>query len=134
MLDRVVHKKYRLTCFLTNYGPESPSIYESVVYCSHSRCSLTTRSSVYVTVGRLSVRLSVPSIDSSYSNSCRAPCKQEISIDGCRRHAAGAPALSGKRHADSRRMRIKLFDDVAQFTFNKVKLAHTRLPSVVFRS
>jgi len=69
----------------------------------------------YVTVGRLSVCLSVPSIDSSNDGRrvcCCAPCGQEISIDSCGRRAARAPALSrkcGQRHVDSRRRRLNRF-------------------------
>ena len=51
------------------------------------------RHRIYVTVGRLSVRLSVLSIDSSNGGRrvcCWTPCRQEISTDSCGRRAAGA--------------------------------------------
>ena len=68
----------------------------SVWFCW--RCPHSMRSRVYVTAGRPSVCLSVPSINGCRRVCCRAPCGQEMSIDSCGR-AAGVVLQARRRSA-----------------------------------
>jgi len=60
-------------------------------------CAHTVLSTVYVTVGRQSVRLSVPSNDSGFAAERRL--LQQVSMDSCGRRAVGAGAQQHMRSA-----------------------------------
>ena len=71
--------------------------------------------------GQASVRLSVPSIDSSncgWRVCCWAPCGQKLSMASCKRRRSCDKC--GQRHVDSRRRRLNT--DLLEFCFLEIIL------------